>query len=107
VYLAAACLRVLEFEFGGGYRTNDLMNYFTSLGLKKPTVSAVSVFGGHNDPNGPTHDANDEIMLDIEFADAAALKGKIVVYFAPNTDHDFIGALNSAIHDNVRKPSVI
>ena len=29
------------------------------------------------------------------------------MYFAPNTDRGFIDALNAAIHDSVRKPSVI
>ena len=32
---------------------------------------------------------------------------KIAVYFAPNTDEGFLNALNAAIHDNVRNPSVI
>jgi kumamolisin len=99
------CIAILE--FGGGYRTKDLKTYFTSLGLTKPTVSAVSVLGAHNDPDGPTQDANGEVMLDIEVAGAVAPKAKIAVYFAPNTDEGFIGALNAAIHDNVRKPSVI
>src|SRR5205823_11856780 len=29
------------------------------------------------------------------------------VYFAPNTDEGFLNALNAAIHDNVRNPSVV
>jgi len=99
------CIAILE--FGGGYRTKDLTTYFQSLGVKRPTVSAVSVSGGHNDPDGPASDANGEVMLDIEVAGAVAPGAKIVVYFAPNTDDGFIGALNTAIHDNVRKPSVI
>ena len=99
------CIAILE--FGGGYRAKDLATYFKSLGVKQPKVSAVSVLGGHNDPNGPSKDANGEVMLDIEVAGAVASGAKIVVYFAPNTDDGFIGALNAAIHDNVRKPSVI
>jgi len=99
------CIAILE--FGGGYRPTDLKTYFKGLGIKKPKVSAVSVLGGHNDPNGPARDANGEVMLDIEVAGAVASGAKIVVYFAPNTDDGFIGALNAAIHDNVRKPSVI
>jgi kumamolisin len=99
------CIAILE--FGGGYRTKDLTTYFASLGLKKPKISAVSVLDGHNDPDGPSKDANGEVMLDVEVAGAVAPKAKIVVYFAPNTDEGFIGALNAAIHDNVRKPSVI
>ena len=99
------CIAILE--FGGGYSPKDLKTYFAGLGVKKPKVSAVSVLGGHNDPNGPARDANGEVMLDIEVAGAVAPGAKIVVYFAPNTDDGFIGALNAAIHDNVRKPSVI
>ena len=38
---------------------------------------------------------------------AVAPGAKIAVYFAPNTDEGFLAALNAAIHDNVRKPSVI
>jgi kumamolisin len=102
---AGECIAILE--FGGGYRATDLKTYFKSLGVKPPKVSAVSVIGGHNDPNGQSKDANGEVMLDIEVAGAVAPGAKIVVYFAPNTDDGFIGALNAAIHDNVRKPSVI
>jgi kumamolisin len=99
------CIAILE--FGGGYRTKDLTTYFKSLGVKKPSISAVSVLDGHNDPDGPTSDANGEVMLDVEVAGAVAPGAKVVVYFAPNTDDGFIGALNAAVHDNVRKPSVI
>jgi len=102
---AGQCIAILE--FGGGYRAKDLKTYFKSLGLKQPTVSAVSVLGGHNSPNGPTKDANGEVMLDIEVSGAVAPAAKIVVYFAPNTDDGFIGALDAAIHDSVRKPSVV
>jgi kumamolisin len=33
-------------ELGGGYKTADLTAYFKSLGMKAPTVTAVSVDGG-------------------------------------------------------------
>src|SRR5436305_24244 len=99
------CIAILE--FGGGYSAKDLTTYFKGLGLKQPSVTAVSVLGAHNDPTGPSKDANGEVMLDIEVAGAVARGARIVVYFAPNTDDGFIGALNAAIHDNIRKPSVI
>jgi len=70
-------------------------------------VSAQSVFGAHNDPTGPSKDANGEVMLDVEVAGAVAPGAKIVVYFAPNTDDGFIGALNAAIHDSLHKPNII
>jgi kumamolisin len=70
-------------------------------------VNAVSVSGAPNkatgDPNGP----DGEVVLDIEVAGAVAPASKIVVYFAPNTDQGFLKAIHSAIHDRVRKPSVI
>ena len=99
------CIAVLE--FGGGYRQTDLTEYFTKLGVEPPTVTAVSVDGGHNqstgDPNGP----DGEVMLDIEVTGAVAPNAKIVVYFAPNADDGFIDALRAAVHDSVRKPSVV
>jgi len=90
-----------------GFRAKDLTAYFKGLGIKKPKVTAVSVNGGHNDPDGPTKDANGEVMLDIEVAGAVAPGADIAVYFAPNTDEGFLGALTAAIHDNVRNPSVV
>ncbi|MDQ6764884.1 MAG: S53 family peptidase, partial [Verrucomicrobiota bacterium] len=100
------CIAIIE--LGGGFRAKDLSAYFMSLGItKQPSVTAVSVNGGHNEPDGPTSDSNDEVMLDIEVAGAVAPGAKIAVYFAPNTDEGFLGALTNAIHDSVRKPSVI
>ena len=46
-------------------------------------------------------------MLDIEVAAAVAPKALIAVYFAPNTDQGFLDAVNQAVHDTVRKPTVI
>ncbi len=50
---------------------------------------------------------NGEVVLDIEVAGAVAPGANIAVYFAPNTDAGFLDAVNTAIHDNVLKPSVI
>ncbi len=55
------------------------------------------------DPNGP----DGEVVLDIQVAGAIAPGANIAVYFAPNTDQGFLNAINAAIHDTVRKPSVI
>src|SRR6185437_9764208 len=38
---------------------------------------------------------------------AMVAAGAIAVYFAPNTDAGFLDAVTTAIHDDVRKPSVI
>jgi kumamolisin len=94
-------------ELGGGYRTSDLKAYFNQLGLATPKISAVSVDGGHNQPTGQGSGPDGEVMLDIEVAGAIAPAAKIVVYFAPNTDRGFLDAITTAIHDNVRKPSII
>ena len=93
-------------ELGGGFRQADLAAYFKSLGLKAPTVIAVPVGEGKNNPGDP--DGPDaEVMLDIEVAGAVAPGARIVVYFASNTDQGFIDAIATAIHDTTHKPSVI
>jgi kumamolisin len=91
---------------GTGFTLSDIKAYFTSLGLATPSVTAVSVDGGANMP-GPDPNADGEVMLDIEVAGAVAPKANIAVYFAPNTDRGFLDAVNAALHDSVRKPSVI
>ncbi len=91
-------------ELGGGYQTADLNAYFSALGLASPAVAAVAVDGGKNQPGS---DADGEVMLDIEVAGSIANGAKIAVYFAPNTDQGFHDAITTAIHDAVRKPSVL
>ena len=91
---------------GTGFSTKDLTAYFKKLKIKKPKVVAVGVDGGANVPNtDPNTDG--EVMLDIEVAGSIAPGATIAVYFAPNTDRGFIDAVNAAIHDTVRKPSVV
>ncbi len=91
-------------ELGGGFQTADLQTYFSGLGVKQPSVTAVSVDGGKNAPGS---DADGEVMLDIEIAGAIAPGANIAVYFAPNTDQGFVDAVTNAVHDTERKPSVI
>ena len=92
-------------ELGGGYDENDLATYFKSLGLARaPTVTAVGVAGGSNQPGG---EADAEVMLDIEVAGALAPAAKIAVYFAPNTDQGFYEAISQAAHDTANKPTVM
>jgi len=93
-------------ELGGGFSQTDLDSYFKSLGLTSPSVSAVSVDGGTNSPGTDPND-DGEVMLDIEVLGSVARGGKIVVYFAPNTDQGFIDALSTAVHDATNKPSVV
>jgi kumamolisin len=91
---------------GAGFQASDLATYFKGLGIAAPTVVAVSVDGGANVP-GPDPDSDGEVTLDIEVAGAVAPAAAIAVYFAPNTTAGFIDAVNQAVHDTVRKPSVI
>ena len=93
-------------ELGGGFDTSDLTTYFKGLGITAPSVTAVSVDGGQNDP-GADEDADGEVMLDIEVVGAVAPGVAIAVYFAPNTDQGFIDAVSTAVHDTTLKPSVV
>ncbi|GAA5182366.1 S53 family peptidase [Rugosimonospora acidiphila] len=95
---------VAVIELGGGYRTADLTEYFAKQGVKRPTVSAVSVDGAKSTPGD---DADAEVMLDIEVIGAVAPGAHIVVYFAPNTTSGFYDAIAAAVHDTRHKPSII
>jgi kumamolisin len=95
-------------ELGGGYRASDLSAYFSKLKISPaPSVTAVGVDGARNLPVGNPNSADGEVLLDIEVVGAVAPKAKIAVYFGPNTDQGFLDAITTAIHDNVRKPSVV
>ena len=95
-------------ELGGGFRSSDLKTYFSGLGIKTaPSVTAVSVDGAANQPVGNPNSADGEVLLDIEIVGSIAPGVKIAVYFAPNTDQGFLDAITTAVHDAVRKPSVV
>lgn len=88
--------------------TPDLSAYFTKIGIiPAPNVTAVSVDGALNQPVGDPNSADGEVLLDIEIVGAVAPGARIVVYFAPNTDQGFLDAITTAVHDQLRKPSVI
>jgi kumamolisin len=93
-------------ELGGGFKQTDLDTYFSGLGMATPTVTAVELDGGTNNPSTPDS-ADGEVMLDIEVAGAVAPGATIVVYFTTNTDQGFLDAITEAIHDTTNKPSVI
>jgi kumamolisin len=98
------CIGIVE--LGGGYNPSDLQIYFQEIGVDLPNVVAVSVDDAVNHPT--TRGADDgEVMLDIEVAGAVAPKATIVVYFAPNKGDGFLDAINAAVHDTERNPSVI
>jgi len=95
-------------ELGGGFKSADLTAYFSGLGIATPpSVTAVSVDGATNQPVGDPNSADGEVLLDIEVVGAIAPGAKIAAYFAPNTDQGFLDAITTAVHDTVRKPSVI
>jgi len=102
---AGQCIAIIE--LGGGFTAGDLNLYFQKLGIPMPQVTAISVAGGRNHPTGDPNGPDGEVMLDIEVAGAVAPGAKIAVYFAPNTNQGFLRAINRAVHDQVRRPSVI
>jgi kumamolisin len=91
-------------ELGGGYRAADLHTYFADLGVPAPVVESVNVDGASN---APGDDADGEVMLDVEVVGAVAPGARIAVYFGPNTSDGFYDAIAAAVHDDVRRPSVI
>ncbi|HEY2238226.1 MAG TPA: S53 family peptidase [Streptosporangiaceae bacterium] len=93
-------------ELGGGFTSGELATYFERAKEPAPTVEAISVGRGQNNP-GPDAGADGEVMLDIEVAGAVAPGAHIAVYFGGNTDRDFHDALATAIHDAGRSPSVV
>lgn len=94
-------------ELGGGYNGSDLLAYWKLIGVPPMLVTAVGVGGAKNQPTGDPNSADGEVCLDIEVIGGLAHKAKIAVYFGGNTDQGFLAAINAAIHDTVRKPSVI
>jgi kumamolisin len=103
---AGECIALIE--LGGGYKQTDLSNYWSELKLPEtPTVSAVSVGNGSNNPTGDPNGPDGEVMLDIEVSGSIAPAAKIVVYFAENTDAGFLNAITTAVHDSTNNPSVV
>jgi kumamolisin len=81
-------------ELDGGFTPDDLDSYFHGLDLPTPIVQAVAVDGGANRPGS---DADTEVLLDIQVAGAIAPDARQLVFFAPNTDAGFVGAVQAAI----------
>jgi kumamolisin len=72
-----------------------------------PAVVAVGVDGARNAPTGDAGGPDGEVMLDIEIAGSVAPRARIAVYFASNTSQGFLNAVLAAVHDDVRRPSVV
>ncbi len=95
-------------EFGGGYATADLQQFFGGLTPPaNPTVLAVGVDGATNAPAGDPNGDNGEVELDIEMVGALAPGAKIVVYFAPGGEQGFVDALTTAMHDTANAPAIV
>lgn len=93
-------------ELGGGYVLNDIVTYFTQLGISgTPNITPVSIDGAFNNPND-TSGANYEVILDIEVIAAIVPKASIFVYFAPNSIQGFYNAINRAIIDGCKVISI-
>jgi kumamolisin len=91
---------------GGGYRPNDIRDYFQGQSLQAPTVKSISVDHAKNRPT-TAQSADGEVMLDIEVAGSVAQGVTMAVYFAPNTAQGFQDALSTAIHDELNKPCAV
>jgi kumamolisin len=102
---ARQCIALIE--LGGGFRPDDLQQYFSHSGITPPTVVAVPVDGQTNAPVGDPNSADGEVVLDIEVAGSVAPGAKIAVYFASNTDRGFADAVLAAVHDQTNQPTVI
>lgn len=98
------CIALIE--LGGGFNESDTQAAFSAMKLTPPSVIAVPVSGGSNDPGQDTG-ADGEVALDIQVAGGAAPGAKIAVYFAPNTDQGFVDAITQAVHDEANAPSVL
>jgi kumamolisin len=85
-------------ELGGGYDDATLAQYFQSLGVTAPQVTAVPVDGGSNAPTGAADGPDGEVQLDIEVAGSLAPGSALTVYFTPNTDQGFADAVSDAAH---------
>ncbi|MGL6235244.1 MAG: S53 family peptidase [Segniliparus sp.] len=90
--------RLAIIELGGGYSGQELQRYFSGLGVSAPKVTAVSVDGARNAPEGDPNGADGEVVLDVQIAGAMANGADVLVYFAPNSDRGFLNAVSTAAH---------
>lgn len=98
------CIALIELS--GGYRDSDMQTYFGGLGIPVPSIRAVSVDGGANNPT-VAGSSDNEVGMDIQVAGAVAPGATIAVYFTTNNDKGFLDAITAAIHDTTYRPSII
>jgi hypothetical protein len=88
---------------GEDYQDADLENYFSSLGLKAPTVRRVEV-----EPREKAADLGDvNLTMQIEIVGAIAPAAQLVIYHASNTNDGFLSAIEAATVDEKNNPSVL
>ncbi|HTR97472.1 MAG TPA: S53 family peptidase [Candidatus Acidoferrales bacterium] len=91
-------------EFGGGYFPADLASYCQQAKVPPPVVEAIGVHGA---PTNAKDGAEDEVMLDVEVVAGVCPRAKLAVYFSRFTEQGWIDAIDAAVHDDARKPSVV
>jgi kumamolisin len=95
-------------ELGGGYDPKDVAQYFAAQNVKRSgSLESVSVDGATNAPEGNPHGPDAEVQLDIDIAGSVAPGANIAVYFGPNRASGFLDAVQAAVHDQQRSPSVV
>ncbi|WP_232732761.1 hypothetical protein [Bacillus cereus] len=96
------CITIVD--FGGGYQTSEMVQYFKWLGVSQPELVDVLVDGAHNQARVR---ADSEVQLDIEVAANVVPGVQIAMYFAPNTYDGFLHTINKSIHNQINHPSII
>lgn len=92
-------------EFGGGYFPNDLTAFRQAANISgTPNVIPISV---DNTPTNARDGDEGEVMLDIEVVTGLCPAATVPVYFAPFTEQGWIDVLDTAVHDQQNKPSVL
>ncbi len=90
-------------ELGGAWSQNDYASYMTYLGIGTVDYLMPVVLGSpQDDPGG----ANVEVMLDSCVIGGLASMTQQRIYFAPNTDAGFAGAVQQAIDDGCDAVSI-
>jgi kumamolisin len=101
---AGQCIALIE--LGGGYLAGDNQAAFAAMGLPVPEIVDVSIDGGANSP-GQSKAADEEVALDLQVAGAVAPGASLAIYFAPASFTGFVDAVSAAVHDTIRKVTVI
>jgi kumamolisin len=98
--------RIALIEPQGGYRPEDLAAACRKMNVPVPAVTDVSVGGGRNTP-GVDARADLEVALDLQVVAGIAPEAQIAVYFTPNSDTGIADGVANAVHDRIRRPTVI